>query len=169
MGLGESFVKKTEDGNDGIRMKFRVCYLLRRQYTSQYGISPTFWSTEEEGIRLFSLPQSTSSYLLYSWFSLRILDLPWDSLEYVKKKKFDNYWRKLSDSIPQKKGIRWFFNCHQIWSLNPTYRIFAFWRLFQEIIWSESSLKFQNTNLLDRLWITKILFTNVKWGNIFLF
>ena len=24
MGLGESFVKKTEDGNDGIRMKFRV-------------------------------------------------------------------------------------------------------------------------------------------------
>ena len=96
-------------------------------------------------------------------------DLPWDLLEYVKKKKFDNYWRKLSDSIPQKEGIRWFFNCHQIWSLNPIYWIFAFWRLFQEIIWSESSLKFQNTNLLDRLWITKILFTNVKWGNIFLF
>ena len=49
MGLGESFVKKTEDG---IRMKFRVYYLLQRQYTSQYVIPLTFESREEVGIRL---------------------------------------------------------------------------------------------------------------------
>ena len=55
MGLGESFVKKTEDGNDGIRMKFRVCYLLRRQYTSQYAILLTFESREEVGIHTIRL------------------------------------------------------------------------------------------------------------------
>ena len=54
MGLGESFVKKTEDG---IRMKFRVCYLLRRQYTttSQYAILLTFESREEVGIHTIRL------------------------------------------------------------------------------------------------------------------
>ena len=74
MGLGESFVKKTEDGNDGIRMKFRVCYLLRRQYTSQYAITLTFESREEVGIRLLkfflklsdSIPHKSHYVILHS-------------------------------------------------------------------------------------------------------
>ena len=71
MGLGESFVKKTEDG---IRMKFRVCYLLRRQYTSQYAILLTFESREEVGIRLLkfflklsdSIPHKSHYVILHS-------------------------------------------------------------------------------------------------------
>ena len=68
MGLGESFVKKTEDE---IRMKFRVYYL---QYTSQYAILLTFESREEVGIRLLkfflklsdSIPHKSHYVILHS-------------------------------------------------------------------------------------------------------
>ena len=132
MGLGESFVKKTEDG---IRMKFRVCYLLRRQYTSQYAILLTFESREEVGIRLLK------------------------------------FFLKLSDSIPHKSHYVILHSSTDIKSdplLNPTiilnFRLLA-WQLLQIIIWT--FMKLSEHQLTDRLWITEILFTNVKCENIF--
>ena len=116
MGLGESFVKKTEDGNDGIRMKFRVCYLLRRQYTSQYSISLTFWSREEVGIRLFSLPNYVPlpSVFCRVGFLLRILRLlPPDWLEHVPRSLAftgQTSWKSVGFHIPLPSNLIKFLN-----------------------------------------------------------
>ena len=111
MGLGESFVKKTEDG---IRMKFCLCYLLRHQYTSQRYFTHLlkqrrrrYPPLKSSKIHVHLLPSvqlaSIQDPTIICQIQKPIFPLPSDLLEYVKKKKFDNYCRKLSDSIPQKR------------------------------------------------------------------
>ena len=82
-------------------MKFRVCYLLRRQYTSQYAILLTFESREEVGIRLLkfflklsdSIPHKSHYVILHSSTDIKSDPLfkPHNNTE------FSTFWQLLQD------------------------------------------------------------------------
>ena len=102
--------------------------------------------------------------LLYSWLPFRILRSFARSRNQSSlfPRIYLNMWRRRSLTITgencripfHRKGISWFFNCHQIWSLNPTilnFGLFGDSSRLQEIIWifikiSEHQLTWQTLN-----------------------
>ena len=129
-------------------------YLLRRHYTSQYPL--TFWSREEVGIHLFSLPNYVPlpSVFCRVGFLLRILRLlPPDWLEHVPRSLAftgQTSWKCVGSHIPLPSNI--------IKSLNPS--ILNFHLNFHLNL---HCIKLSEQHqLTDRLWVTEILFTNPK-------